>query len=123
MNIKELRIGNLIERNGVLSTIEIINNELDEVYFLGEDFYYSDFCCNIEPIHLTGEWLQKFGSKPRFQNTEFIYNRFRIVFKESYGYWDVIDNYSLAYITKVEFVHELQNLIFTLTGDDLKLAE
>lgn len=31
IQINELRIGNLIERNGIIATIEIINNELDEV--------------------------------------------------------------------------------------------
>ena len=47
IHINELRIGNLIERNGIFAKIEIINNELDEVYFFSEDFYHSDFVATL----------------------------------------------------------------------------
>ena len=119
MKPNELRLGNLFIEENSNKIIEVIGLENNRVVF---SWMFLDKW-QARPIVLTAEWLLKFGSKPRFQNTEFIYNRFRIVFKESYGYWYVIDTDSLAYITKVEFVHEWQNFIFTLTDNELTLAE
>lgn len=124
IQINELRIGNLIRVNGILSKIEIINNELDEVYFFGEDFYHSDFCCNIEPMPITKEWLFKLGF-------ELINNNFyRSRNCELCLHWTVNKNkmlpeyYGKRLVTGYDFkyVHQLQNLYFALTGDELTVA-
>jgi len=74
-----------------------------------------------KPIPLTEEWLLKFGAHSRFENSEFIYDRFRLIWKESYKYWYVIDSESLSYLTKIEFVHEWQNFIFVVNDVELKI--
>lgn len=128
IQINELRIGNLIERNGIIATIEIINNELDEVYFLGKDFYHSDFCCNLNPIPLTEEWLVKLGFSVINENSA----------GKRYGY--IIDGIFSSDLTftfwkttkqagnffrgdlQIKHVHQLQNLHFALTGAELTVA-
>lgn len=129
MDIKELRIGSFIERNGVAANIEIINNEIDEVYFIGNDFYYNDFCCNIKPIPLTEEWLLKFGFEWSIHNQSYILKGFNYVidFYENY----LNKDFNLGFVKKfninnealisIKYVHELQNLYFILTKEELTI--
>ena len=119
MKTKDLRIGNLVSLSGDL-TLTII--EINSVYFYAKDKKGENFkssWADINPIPLTEDWLLKFGAKARFEHTEFIYSRFRLIWKEPYKYWYVIDSDSLSYLTKIDFVHEWQNFISILTGEEL----
>ena len=115
MKIQELRIGNYIQRNGIACTVELINGETDDVYFLGKDFYSNSNVRYIEPIHLNQDWLFKFGFKMyEFDNKA---NQFRfkdrlIVYRDGFLY-----DYGTS--VKLEFVHQLQNLHFALTRTEL----
>lgn len=138
IQINELRIGNLIERNGILAKIEIINNELDEVYSLGEDFYYSDFCCNIEPILLTEEWLLKLGFELDdddlytlclFSQRDPKYNSIELWTRSNEGIKIILEvdegempEQSCVPLHHIKYVHQLQNLYFCLTGAELTVA-
>lgn len=100
------------------------NNEpLDEKYIEEEKE------APVEPIPLTEEWLIKFGFKKGY-NTYYSYLEI----------WDslyiVISKYNAIYISEssdingqalqvgnFEYVHQLQNLYFTLTGKDLELKQ
>jgi len=129
MKEQELRIGNLFyyhiedsmdkrKKWDEVSTIDaqdidyLIRNPDDEDY---------------KPIPLTEEWLLKFHTKEeiekntRFPNEITIYDRFLFIWKENYKYWYVITSYHKEYLTKIEFVHEYQNFIFSLTGEELTL--
>ena len=121
IQINELKIGNLIKRNGIFAKIEVINNELDEVYFMGEDFYYSDFCCNIEPIPLTEEWLLKFGAELLYDNKYdfecYNFGYFELTHK---GYCFTFQSQQIS--EPIKYVHQLQNLYFCLTGAELTVA-
>jgi len=77
----------------------------------------------VIPIILDNEWLLNLGAIARFQNTEFMYNRFRLIWKESHEYWYIVDADSLCYLTKIEFVHEWQNFVFILNGNKLTLKQ
>lgn len=72
-------------------------------------------------IPLTEEWLIKFGAK-KF-DSDFIIDRFRLLHKSAYGYYYVIDKQTNVYFSKVEFVHEWQNLFFAMNGMELILNE
>lgn len=80
----------------------------------------------FNPIPLTEEWLMKFHSgeeiekSGRFPNEITIYDRFLFIYKSEYKYWYVITAYHKEYLTKIEFVHEYQNFILALTGEELK---
>jgi len=102
MNINELRINNLISHRGLICTVEIINGELNEIYFLGEDFYHSDKPENLEGVPLTEEWILKF-EKVSWINKDIL----------GIFYWF---NGEKKYIL---FVHSFQNTYFELTGKEL----
>lgn len=102
MESKELRIGNLVYFED-----EILKFEFES----GWNF---DF---IKPIPLTDEWLLKLGAN-RFNNA-FLIDRFRLIPMPQYGFYQVVDKETNAYFSKVEFVHEWQNLYFALTQKEL----
>ena len=103
MNVKELRIGNLVISFDSVS-------EIDADCF---DMIIDDFG-TWEPIPLTEEWLVKFG----FINSESdpIY-----FIKGSVAGNFYTPNYELDWIEQspCDSVHKLQNLYFALTGEEL----
>lgn len=140
MKANELRIGNLVmdrgnkilqidwfERSKVCQKMEI--NKL-EVHPLTEDFEY------LQPIPLTEEWLLKFGfilirypkegsdvltTQRELRGTKWFYrsnDKFNIQV-ECKDYSTVSIGYCV--LTKVQFVHQLQNLYFALTGEELTI--
>jgi len=117
MNINELRINNLISHRGLICTVEIINGELDEIYFLGEDFYHWDKPENLEGVPLTEEWLLKFGfeKKSGWDDYEYyIKDEVEIIFNENVMFKNSIEN-------QIEYVHQIQNIYFALTNEELTL--
>lgn len=131
MKANELRIGNIIHYNGNKKEIGVISKiaksvvpNIDYVGIDGrQDINYQ--CKHIKPIPLTEEWLKKFGF--------FIVETNKCVdaFKENFRYSiQQVDNSNQWFwcdgetvITNLEFIHQLQNLYFTLTNKELKLTK
>lgn len=78
---------------------------------------YRDAVNRYEPIPLTEEWLIKLGFEKNI--TTDLYPTF------SYDILNVNDGiiYVLNYgfVSHIKYAHQLQNLYFTLTGEELKL--
>ena len=121
---KEFRIGNLInyrivdkmdERQEWLEVSEI---DYDDLRIFGlKDKINNDY----QPILLTKEWLLRFGFK--FHKNMFHYKiHFRIGFKKSFnkGFDLFIDDNLLG--NEIQYVHQLQNLYFALTGFELQIS-
>jgi len=116
MKANELRIGNL-----VLLTKDDFKTE-KEYRLDGIDIYKLDEseCIDIKPIPLTEEWLLKFGFRKSDKNDEFggylspyLPNGNRVRVKNNT--WQ-----SQHLEVKIEYVHQLQNLYFSLTNEELK---
>lgn len=122
MEAKELRIGNLVYQ--IAEWGEPIDKKLvewsgDIWYRVGECLLYLE---DFEPIPLTEEWLVKFG----FENLDFP-NEF------NFGSFCVRLNTKdriFRYITNdgnvrpvIKHVHQLQNLYFALTENELKIND
>jgi hypothetical protein len=85
-----------------------------------------------KPIHLDKEWLLKFGFiKSSGVHFHFSYGNTMLIWKTDYES-ELIDNYyyfefgitkSFKAIRSVrlDYVHQLQNLYFSLTGEELKI--
>ena len=107
MKAHELRIGNYaIFGNNANSTIEeivAINNT--DWFYEGKKYWLEtknlegELLKDFRPIPLTEEWLLKFGFE-RTYNSQFRY----------FGHY-----------IKIKYVHELQNLYFALTGQELTI--
>ncbi|AQW96674.1 hypothetical protein BBD31_01625 [Elizabethkingia anophelis] len=123
MEAKELRIGNYLhDRNGNLC--KVIELRQDGIYApaIGK----ATTGLPNKPIELTEEWFLKLGFESN--NVSYKINNDKFVF-ELYFY----DAWNLNYVEKVKFgndsvelsgywkIHELQNLYFALTGEELTI--
>ena len=127
MKATELRIGNLITSE---------ENLTFEVKGIGSEGVNKNGCCNVilfgkpdinifidndfsklKGIELSEEWLTKFGFEKVFYIKDMqckIENDILIC-----GYVD--SEYGMDEVTNIQFVHQLQNLYFALTGTELEL--
>jgi hypothetical protein len=137
MKAEELRIGNLVfdKRNGVVCSV-------DGLQYSGrivtEDKKYDDWKRVIDPegIPLTEEWLIKFGFRPHPRGG------FYTIIHNSPGIEAVIQWKQNGYLgietaqgldgeltnhtqlpVLIKHVHQLQNLIHALTGEELTIKE
>ena len=107
MKAKELRIGNLMIKLG-----KQINISIPDLMFIeGGKYAY-----HYKQILLTEEWLIRFGFRKDKDNVTWHLNQ---------GLW-VIQNVGmyLAFGSnkwQIKYVHQLQNLYFALTGQELEL--
>ena len=139
--INELRIGNTVSVDGLFITVESINSEginifvdddvLIEYASFGDDDYH------VKPIELTEEWHNKFGVKVN-GHMSFVYELPRkqtiylaIVFTGDYVYlrqgkepkeFEMVSVWNKDLMKRDMFVHELQNLYFALTGEELTVT-
>ncbi len=123
MESKDLRIGNYIydDVDGLHQITSIDDLELGLV---GDAIEYK----YAKPIPLTKEWLARFGFKKNLYidgyigcdslHTSFVLsepNKFKEYYTFNFGVGD------LTNIKELIYVHELQNLYFALTGEELEL--
>ena len=112
MKASELRIGNWYDHNGTTEQIS--------AWVINEVWEYERVWC--KPIPLTREWLLKFGLKYSYIDK----NRFFMLGVDIYIFNanTIIFNPSSTFLcVKLEYVHQLQNLYFALTGEELKQQE
>ena len=120
VTINELRVGNLVHL-----IADGHENEPDLVNWIVDDFeFYQNRMKDIQPIPLTEEWLLKFGWIFNIETNSYEKERMPNghLAKTSFG-WDMF-NYVLKSKTTNKtfyFVHQLQNLYFALTGEELTI--
>jgi len=126
MEEKELRIGNYVNIEDTVLRVDL------------QELYYNSSLMN--PIPLTEKWLSKFGFKKyNFTNKE---NGYIIENKEASksiyirtfiepnttNFFNVFnrsecERTKLQFIKSIKYVHQLQNLYFALTGQELTLKQ
>jgi len=119
MKSNELRIGNFVKHphDGSINVVEFLAPT--EIGMVITKSYMPYFTAEqAEPIPLTEEWLIKFGAQLDEEDDSF-------VFTESGFYVSVNDKNEALFFFKNEelcefnYVHQLQNLYFALTGEEL----
>lgn len=126
MKASELRIGNLLEFSNGIQPNKIFS--VGRRFFSGASVEREDGDFDItnyyNPIPITEEWLLKFGFEKR-SDCEWIYEKFPIFVN--------CGNHNLVHIIATENtfampvqiggvkVHQLQNLYFALTGEELTI--
>lgn len=134
IDIRELRIGNLVQYNPLsvdkgtkIEPIKIRSVGVDPIMYdtyieldTPFDIRFSEE--DISPIPLTPEWLERLGFEKRLPHegedfTHWHYNGFE-VWQHNEGFC-----HDFHFGGDVKYVHQLQNLFFALTGDELKPKE
>jgi len=132
----ELRIGNLVILNniyrpkdiGQIRLVNAITKEDASVSRLTKEPFidtYGQYLQYIEGIPLTEEWLLKFGFKLTINNKDSGYKQFGLNIKGLDLMFclecnsDKPDFYLNMVGVDIDYIHQLQNLIFDLTGVEL----
>ena len=114
MEARELRIGNFVEYGNDIEQITI--HHLFGV-LNGDD---------VQPIPLTEKWLLNLG----FEFNEFhknykvkvdYYHHSIKFYQNEWVYSNDISDASCHTITSIQYVHQLQNIYFALTGEELTI--
>ena len=131
MKENELRIGNLIEYR--------IQDDLDDRkdWWEVSKIDATDLCIlesNIDydfrPIPLTEEWLLKFGFNKEYQkgyigidvcNSDFVLTEPLKMGEWQTNYTFQFETGSVPKFKEIKYVHQLQNIYFALTGEELIL--
>ena len=137
MKAQELRIGNYYLQDCLGGDISHITAEdILELY----DDPLEDY---FKPIQLTEDWLLKFGFDRRTEASDKWYVDYRVAYSlfgaiqcgdEFILPWDDIyyifciattndGMESYETLTKIKYVHQLQNLYFALTGEELTIKQ
>jgi hypothetical protein len=123
MKAQELRIGNLVYG---------VSDRIEQIVQISGTKVTTDLVkisapmeielTDISPIELTEEWLLKFGFEERLGGRFFKHSWFYLD-PECAGvsgwYFRSID----AFKAKTQYVHQLQNLYFALTGEELTIKQ
>ena len=135
MKATELRIGNLV--NYDTAEGDVLTNVIDwqDLKWLSEDEQSFNLVHN--PIPLTEEWLMKFGFEK--SDNEFYTETFKGDNKSDYYFCirindnlcdlgicervDEINKYNLICPKYIKHVHQLQNIYFALTNEELTLIK
>ena len=122
MKANELRIGNLIsDINGNLCLVKTIREDL-----IIAKYYSVGYCIGDEEqfnkVELTEELLLKFGFEEKSKSKNFYLGNFRFHISKPANYDGFIfcDGYDVI-TDRIKYVHQLQNLYFALTGEELTL--
>lgn len=123
INSKDFRIGNLIDRGDYICLVSEIKEDgiiTTPIDYKGERFVLQE----INPIPLTEEWLLKFGftliNKVDYITVDFaIYQKGDILWEDC-GKAGFNDSW---FDGSAEYVHQLQNLVFALTGEELEIKK
>lgn len=104
LQIKDLRIGNLfVDAKNRLCSVEEISKDIEDCITTHP----------ITPIPLTEEWLLSFGVKALRKG---VFDFVKV--EDSIGFHVYFIG---RHLKEIQYVHELQNLYFALTGEELEL--
>lgn len=121
MNTSELRLGNIVSTktikwNMVDCAVRAARTEMVILEYQN-DFFKRDLD-EIDPIIITKEWLLKFGFTLEYTNGGFT--------KWEKGKFMLLDGklpFPIHQKKRIDYVHELQNLYFALTGEELTVKQ
>jgi len=117
LKASELRIGNFT----TLGVVCLIEDDVFRVADSDGDTFKNTWA-DIEPIPLTEEWLLKFGFQKSMSWTYVVElkGNLKLVYYLGEKGWS-IGFKSYSDFSNLEYVHQLQNLYFALTGEELTL--
>jgi hypothetical protein len=122
MEANELRTGNIISCNYGTGTVDVINNELQSVVVIMNPKSAYDMLSRCNGIPLTEAWLDIFGLNKEIVDADQNFYRVNEMADDDDNiYWKFYRNNEG--LSKLQYVHQLQNLYFALTGEELTIKE
>lgn len=129
MKSTELRIGNYVGDENDIAIVESIDKDGCMLQFINDEKKGFRITQPINPIPLTEEWLLKFGFEKKIDDLfaiklKYLYNSVKYYEDEKiWIYYNDDNNAGCNAIADFKYVHQLQNLYFALTGEELIINE
>ena len=138
LEAKDFRIGNLIECDNIIIEVQGISKYYVNGFDKANNIDTRVPVKHSKGIPLTEEWLIKFGFEKgnykEFDEKHFVEksNTIKVIIS-GVGFWDVYTDYNLYEITfssglniitdnnGINHVHQLQNLYYAITGEELTI--
>ena len=118
MEARELRIGNFVMKNRVVTSATL--NIIADI-----ELYQNQGFNNFEPIPLTEEWLKRIGAEYKGEDSDD--TRAYMLRIGTFNFWsDSSNDFSTIEFSDriaVKYVHQLQNLYFALTSEELEFKD
>lgn len=108
---EHLRWGNCIRSKSDKVIEQVIKIEKNKINACNYTFF--------EPIPLTEEWFNNYGLL-KTNGISFLLGCYEIIRSKDDMYWCVILKGGV--IARLKYIHQLQNLYYALTGEELKLT-
>ena len=136
MNVKELRIGNIIGRQFINRrpqqddtvktdiflepcTVNEIKESSVNISDLGRNMRVIVQYEYVEPIPITAEWLERLGFK-EYHSTDVVRRFESTVFDDMVFHLSATNYVVVTHLfVRCEYVHQLQNICFVLKGEEL----
>jgi hypothetical protein len=112
MKATDFRIGNFVLYDNRIFKTEIISDLFPTIGTPAFSIGVVDWK-NIHGIPITEDWLIKFGFEKRKEC--YVHFSFKLIDYKKYYIFD----WAVGGNTEIQFVHELQNLFFALTNNEL----
>jgi|688.fasta_scaffold1177204_1 hypothetical protein len=114
--VTDFRIGNIVLQNGNITIIDSLERSLNDWERTNHKR-----TMDTEPIPIDKQWLQKFGFiNQKYEHFFLEVNGFSIEFDILKG--SVYHSFLEGRTINIHYVHELQNLYFSLTGKELSVS-
>jgi hypothetical protein len=137
MDPKELRLGNFLIAGNAIGKVTSLNEytvTVQHAFAMPWDELPPITTLTYNPIPLTPEWLERLGATPfksyvldREDWSLYVgeYESSRIMYGDGFVYCEVPDaNMWCPFnIRQLNYVHQLQNLYFALTGEELTIKQ
>jgi len=128
MDIQEFKLGNLIKisprenEEGILFLTDIQHSSvIGEMLVPRQGYHFRIKFDEILPLELKDEWLTFLGfNKSPTENDVWIDSKSFIQFKLSPNESGFMEDGKIAVV--IDSIHQLQNIYFTLTGEELRVA-
>lgn len=122
MTTQELRIGNWVYNSYTKQNMKVYPMMIPQLHRIEkENGSLKD--CNIEPITLSEEVLLKCGCNISPLVTGLRYKHlYKLVWDDEFKYWDILQGEYGYFITRIQYIHEWQNFIHILNGEELEVS-
>jgi hypothetical protein len=118
MKNTELRIGNWVYCNDCSDVA--MEKQVD---LISEKRSYAHDWLVSSPIPLTEEWLVKFGFTEELDDSFRIYSSFNLSIELLRIEFEYLVYFESTRINEIKYVHQIQNLYFALTGEELEILK
>jgi len=120
MTASELRIGNLVYNQKTdIAKIRLVDDGLGCVGVQSKNGIFYGKIEEIEPVSLTEEWLLRMGFE---KNGLYWFDSQDLLLSYSFTQNTIaIGRMGIYFQNKIQYVHQLQNLYFALTGEELTI--